>query len=72
MYSISKCSLYKSSVTGKIRSYTNSGKKVHATEAKSKYGTFYGVFGWTNRVIETNKTYSSGTVERVTNLQYKR
>ena len=65
-------SLYKASIAGKIRSYTNSGKKVHITEAKSRYGTFYGVFGWTNRVIETHKNYSNGTVEKITNLQYKK
>lgn len=64
--------LYKSSVAGKIRSYTNNGKKVKITEAKSRYGTFYGVFSWTNRIIETHKTYSSGTVETITDLQYKK
>ncbi|WP_195941010.1 hypothetical protein [Romboutsia sp. 1001713B170131_170501_G6] len=65
-------SLYKASVAGKIRNYTNSGKKVKITEAKSRYGTFYGVFAWTNRTIETHKTFSDGTVEKITNLQYKK
>lgn len=64
--------LYKSSVASKVRSYTDSGKKVHITEAKSKYGTFYGVFGWTNRVIETHKNFSGDTVESLTHLQYNK
>lgn len=65
-------SLYKSSIAGKIRNYTNSGKKVKITEAKSRYGTFYGVFAWTNRTIETHKNYTGGIVEKITNLQYKK
>lgn len=64
--------LYKASVAGKIRNYTNSGKKVKISEAKSRYGTFYGVFAWTSRTIETHKTYTNGTVEKITNLQYKK
>lgn len=42
------------------------------SETKSRYGTFYGVFAWTGRAIETHKTYGSGTTEKITNLQYKR
>lgn len=64
--------LYKASIASKIRTYTNSGKKVKISEAKSRYGTFYGVFAWTNRTIETHKTYNSGTIEKITNLQYKK
>lgn len=62
----------KASIASKIRTYTNSGKKVKISEAKSRYGTFYGVFAWTNRTIETHKTYNNGTMEKITNLQYKK
>lgn len=65
-------SLYKSSVASQIRERTDDGKKVHINEASSSYGTFYGVFDWNNRVIETHNTYDDGiTKEVINNLQYK-
>lgn len=62
--------LYKSSVASQIRKRTNVGKKVRINECSSGYGTFYGVFDWTGRKIETHRNYTSGTSEKLTNLLY--
>lgn len=63
--------LYKSSVAKNIRSRTDYGKKVRINQCTSSFGTFYGVFDWSGRTIETHKNYTDGTKEVVKNLQFK-
>ncbi len=69
MFTVS--SLSKGEIATKIRNLTNANKKVRINCATSSFGTFYGVFEWTGRTIETHKIYDSGTTETVTNLQFK-
>lgn len=58
-------------IATKIRNLTNANKNVRINCASSSFGTFYGVFEWSGRSIETHKIYSDGTTETVTNLQYR-
>ena len=63
-------SAYKAGVASDIRKRTDYGNAVRVNVASSSFGTFYGVFDWSGRKIETNKNYTDGTKETVKSIVY--
>lgn len=63
--------LYKAEVAKKIRSHTNNGYKVEIREVTSSYGTFYSVFRWTGRTIETNSISNGPSKEVILGISYR-
>ena len=63
-------SAYKAGVASDIRKRTDYGNAVRVNVASSSFGTFYGVFDWSGRQIETSKNYTDGTTETVNSIVY--